>query len=74
MGFSRQYWNTGVGCHFLIQEIFPTLGLNPGIPDCMQTLYRLSHQGVGGKASNLCGSAMLGKMFIIQSPDIYQLF
>ena len=41
--FSRQ--NTGVGCHFLLQEIFPTQGLNPGLPHCRQTLYRLSHQG-----------------------------
>ena len=43
MGFSRK--NTGVGCHFLLQEIFPTQGLNPGLPHCRQTLYRLSHQG-----------------------------
>ena len=37
--------NTGVGCHFLLQEIFPTQGLNPGLPHCRQTLYRLSQQG-----------------------------
>ena len=37
--------NTGVGCHFLLQEIFPTQGLNPGLPHCGQTLYHLSHQG-----------------------------
>ena len=37
--------NTGVGCHFLLQKIFPTQGLNPGLPYCRQTLYRLSHQG-----------------------------
>ena len=24
--------NTGVGCHFLLQEIFPTQGLNPVLP------------------------------------------
>ena len=35
--------NTGVGCHSLLQEIFPTQGLNPGLPHCRQTLYRLSH-------------------------------
>ena len=29
MGFSRQ--DTGVGCHFLLQGIFPTHGSNPGI-------------------------------------------
>ena len=37
--------NTGVGCHFLLQEIFPTQGSNPGLPHCRQTLYHLSHQG-----------------------------
>ena len=36
--------NTGVGCHVL-QEIFPTEGLNPGLLHCVQTLYCLSHQG-----------------------------
>ena len=33
-----------MSCHFLLQEIFPTQGLNPGLPHCKQTLYRLSHQ------------------------------
>ena len=37
--------NTGVGCHFLFQGIFPTQGSNPGLPCCRQTLYHLSHQG-----------------------------
>ena len=36
--------NTGVGCHFLLQGIFLTQGLNPDLPHCRQTLYRLSHQ------------------------------
>ena len=36
--------NTGVGCHFLLQGIFPTQGLSPGCPHCKQMLYRLSHQ------------------------------
>ena len=40
---------TGVGCHFLLQEIFPTQGLNLGLPHCRQTLYHLSHQGMQGK-------------------------
>jgi len=35
--------NTGVGCHALLQEIFPTQGLNPGLPHCGQILYHLSH-------------------------------
>ena len=35
-----------MGCHFLLQGIFPTQGLNPGLSHCRQTLYRLSHQEV----------------------------
>ena len=38
--------NTGVGSHFLLHGIFPTQGLNPGLPHCRQTLYRLNHQTV----------------------------
>ena len=37
--------NTGVGCHFLLQRIFPTQGSNPGLLHHRQILYRLSHQG-----------------------------
>ena len=36
--------NTGVGCHALLQGIFPTQGLNPGLPHCRQILYFLSTQ------------------------------
>jgi len=36
---------TGVGCHALLQGIFPTQGLNPGLPHCRQSLFCLSHQG-----------------------------
>ena len=34
-----------MGCHFLLQEIFPTQGLNPGLLHCGQMLYHLSHHG-----------------------------
>ena len=37
--------NTGVSCHALLQWIFPTQGLNPGLPLCRQILYHLGHQG-----------------------------
>ena len=37
--------NTRVGCHALFRGIFPTQGPNPGLPDCKQILYHLSHQG-----------------------------
>ena len=37
--------NTGVGSLSLLQEIFPTQGLNPGLLHCRQILYQLSHKG-----------------------------
>ena len=37
--------NTGVGCHALLQGIFPSQKLNPGILHGKQILYHLSHQG-----------------------------
>ena len=36
--------NTGVGCHALLQGIFPTQGSNPSLLHCRQILYHLSHQ------------------------------
>ena len=46
--------NNGLGCHFLLQGIFPTQGSNPGLLHCRQTLYRLSHQGSQRKYLFLC--------------------
>ena len=37
--------NTGVGCHFLLQGIFPTQVSNPGLLHCRPMLHRLRHQG-----------------------------
>ena len=37
--------NAGVGCHALLQGIFPTQGSNLGLLFCKQILYHLSHQG-----------------------------
>ena len=34
-----------MGCHFLLQGIFPTQGSNPGLLHCRQTLYWLSYEG-----------------------------
>ena len=44
-------WNSpgkssGVSYHSLLQGIFPTQRLNPGLPHCRQILYQLSHQGI----------------------------
>jgi len=54
--------NTGVGCHVLLQGIFPTQGSNPGLPHCRRILYHLSHQGSprilewGGREMFITGS------------------
>ena len=37
--------NIGVGSLSLLQKIFPTQGLNPGLLHCQQILYQLSHKG-----------------------------
>ena len=36
--------NTGVGSLSFLQGIFPTQGLNPGLPYCRRILYQLSHK------------------------------
>ena len=36
--------NTGVGCNFLLQGIFPIQGLKPGLRPCRQILYHLSYR------------------------------
>ena len=43
VGFSSE--NIRVGCHSLLQGIFPTQGLSPGLLHCRQILYHMSHQG-----------------------------
>ena len=37
--------NSSMGSHSLLQGIFSTQGLNPGLPNCRGILHRLSHQG-----------------------------
>ena len=37
--------NTAVGSLSLLQGIFPTQGMNPGLPHYRQILYQLSHKG-----------------------------
>ena len=53
--------NTGVGSLSLLQRIFPTQGLNPGLLHWRQILYQLSHKG------NLVGSvSLLQGIFLTQ--------
>ena len=37
--------NTGGGCHFLLQGIFPTQGWHSSLLPLLQMLYHLSHLG-----------------------------
>ena len=73
--------STGVGCHFVLQRIFPTQGLNPGLPHCRQTLYRLRHQGLplivvaegsfpphGGKSNLFCDGLLIKE--VTESPPL----
>ena len=43
--------NTGVGCHALLQGIFPTQELNRGLLHCRWILYQLSYQRSPGTVS-----------------------
>ena len=59
MGFSRHEYSSGF-FHFLLQGIFPTQGLNPGLPHCRQTLYRLSYQGSPNTRKAISKSLAIG--------------
>ena len=42
-GFSKQEY-CGVGCHALLQEMFPTQGSDPGLLHCRRILHQLNYQ------------------------------
>ena len=48
-----------MGFHALLQGIFPTQGLNPGLPRWRHILYYLSHQGSCGAPSETQGGATI---------------
>ena len=45
--------STGVGCHSLLQGIFPTQGWNPGLLHCRQTLLPSEPPGKSNKQKNM---------------------
>ena len=47
-------YNTRIGSHSLLQGIFPTQALNPGLPQCRRILNQLSHQG----SSRVCSTGV----------------
>ena len=46
--------NTGVGCHFLLQGIFPTQESNPSLLHCRQIIYQLSCAAAAAKSLQSC--------------------
>ena len=57
--------NTGVGCHFLLQRIFPTQGLNPGLLHSRQMLYYLSHPGSPSKEAPFSSNCLKDVLEVI---------
>ena len=51
-----------VGCHALLQGIFPTQGPSPGLPHCRRILYHLNQQGSpqGSSANGATTTEMAG--------------
>ena len=45
--------NTRLGCHALLQGLFQTHGLNPGLLHSRRILYHLNHQGYPGILSQV---------------------
>ena len=79
--------NTGVGCHSLLQGIFPTQGLNPGLPHYRHTLYCLSHQGSPShiytqisrhrsdrwrRCSSFCANVNVLVLTVVMVPHVYK--
>ena len=56
--------NAAVGSHPLLQGIFPTQGLNPGLPHYRQILFQLSHRG-SHSAIRVVSSAYLRLLILL---------
>ena len=60
--------NTGLGSLSLLQGIFPTQGLNPGLPHCRRILYQLSQQGKP-KNTGVSNVSLLHWIFLTQESN-----
>ena len=58
MGFPGK--NTGAGCHFLLQGIFPAQELNPCLLHCRQILYQLRLSWCSDGVESTCNMGYLG--------------
>ena len=60
--------NTGVGRLSLLQRLFPTQGLNPGLLHCRWSLYQLSYQG-SPKNTGVDSLSLLQWIFLTQESN-----
>ena len=58
--------NTGVGCHFLLQGVFLTQGLSPGLLRCRQILYLFEPPGASFCPSCSSLLSFLRGLFVFQ--------
>ena len=63
--------NTGVGSCSLLQELFPTQGLNPGLLHCRQILSQLSYQG-SPMSGKVWQTDVAKRVFFSFSPSVIQ--
>ena len=66
MGFLEK--NTRVDCHFLLQGIIPTQGLNPGLLHCRQIFNQLSYEG---SPCQFDGTGSISCISLIMKLNIY---
>ena len=58
--------NILIGCHALLQGIFPTQGLNPGLLHCRWILYSLSHWACQDNLNDLLGTPLLNDEILVR--------
>ena len=65
--------NTGVGCHFVLQGIFPTQGSNPGLRCCSQILFYFGtvYCAQRGRAQSFLAAAFLMAAGTLLSPSLH---
>ena len=59
------------GCYALLQGIFPTQGLNPGLLHCRWILYCLSHQG--SPNTTIIPTVQIRKLLLGTLSNLYKL-
>ena len=62
--------NIEVGCHFLLQRIFPTQESNPGLLHCRQILYQLNYEE--SPKEGVCHLIMPPQAYALCNPLVYR--